>query len=577
MNIVLLCLLFPTISIFYFQKTSDFRDEQLQRSVSERTTVLREKAAQLARSLSSSGSQAISGYNFTFLNDLAKKAVANDPEFIGCQFVSNTSNGSVSAGTGFPGRELKAYTDLVTMSNTGKSRFPDEEKEDEQLEVVFANIEQLAETSDIRGLIAVAPVYVGGRLWGTVVASFSLELVDRDIKNITDEWDRQMRNYKVSFLTITLIFVIVGIVSVIILTRPLLRSIDSLRMGVETVSKGELEHKIFFRGLACEEFVTLSKSFNDMTDSLREAKKQLDDYSHSLEDQVDERTRELEEAQAELLVKAHEAGMAEMAVGVLHNIGNAITPVKVGTSTLIQHLRNSPLRTSLKDTMENMPEAIRSASGLPEKEKERIAAILELLPESIQEEYDQIIGKIEQISEKHRYIENVINLQMHYARLKGRAELVDVNRIVKDALKMLAEMIEKHGIEIVTSFQQVEMIRLEEGKMLQILVNLIKNGCEAMYGDDAAERKLFITTSQRDGEKPAVVLSVKDTGCGFTPEEKKNFFSFGYSTKERGTGFGLHSSANYLIANNGTIEARSDGPGRGAEFIITLPAIKITA
>ena len=572
MNVILLCLLFPTISIFYFQKTSTFRDEQLQRAVADRTDALRNKSAQLVRSISYSGTDAIAGYNFTFLNALITKAVSNDPELIGCHFVSAASSGSESAGFGFKATELEVFQAFLHKAGPQEYPFPKEEDEKKLLEVVYLNIQNAPEACEHPILVAVAPVYVGGNLWGTVNATFSLEFLNRDIKTLRDEWARQLHHYKISFLTITFIFLLVGIFSALILTRPLLRSIDLLGEGVDRVSSGDLEHKIFLSGLACEEFVDLSRSFNDMTASLRLAKRQLDDYSRSLEELVRERTKELEETQAELLAQAHEAGMAEMAVGVLHNIGNAITPVKVGTHLLIKRLRENPLRTNLQEALLTIPEAIQSVPDMPDAQREKITTILKLLPQGIRDEFDHIIEEIEQISDKHKYIENVINLQMNYARLKGRDELVDINRVARDALEMLAEVILKYNVEVETSFQAAARVRLEEGKLLQILINLIKNGCEAMGNSPEGTKILTVATSQSNDDPPQVILSVRDTGCGFTPEEEKHFFSFGYSTKNRGSGFGLHSSANYLIANNGTIEAKSEGQGLGAEFIIRLPS-----
>ncbi|RJX18334.1 MAG: sensor histidine kinase [Desulfobulbus sp.] len=572
MNVILLCLLFPTISIFYFQKTSAFRDEQLQRAVADRTDALRNKAAQLVRSISHSGTDAIAGYNFTFLNGLLTKAVTSDPELLGCHFVSAASGGSESAGFGFNAVDFEEFQTFLRKTEGLGGPFAPEENENQLLEITYLDIKHDRTPDGHPILIAVAPVYVGGLYWGTVNASFTLEFVNRDILTLREEWARQLHDYKISFLTMTLIFVVVGISFALLLALPLLKSIYLLREGVDRVSGGDLAHKIVFHGLSCEEFVVLSRSFNAMTDNLRQARQQLDDYSHSLEELVTERTRELEKTQAELIAQAHEAGMAEMAVGVLHNIGNAITPVKVGTHLLLKRLRENPLRTNLEEALHAIPEAIQSAADIPEEQKKKISAILKLLPQGIRDEFDAIIREIEQISEKHRYIENIINLQMNYARLKGRDELVDVNRVARDAMEMMAEVIQKYRIDVKTSFMAEDRVRLEEGKLLQILINLIKNACEAMSGNPEGTKKLTVATAQSDDAAPEVILSVKDTGCGFTAEEEKHFFTFGYSTKNRGTGFGLHSSANYLIANNGTIEARSDGYGKGAEFIIRLPS-----
>lgn len=570
MNVVVLCFLFPTISIYYYQKTSEFRDEQLQRAVSDRKGALKNKVDQLVRSVSHSGTQAISGYNFTFLNDLIKKAVTNDHVFIGCQFAPRRSPEIAAAGVGFSAAETKEYKELIRQSGSKGFLFEQLANEEDQLPVVHIEAGKFLENDLNSILIVIAPVYVGGELWGTVSASFAQEYLDREIGEIRDEWAVQMHNYKVSFLSITLSFLVVGIASAHILTKPLLKSIYRLREGVDLVSGGKLGHKIVLSDIACDEFMVLSRSFNDMTDNLRIAREQLDSYSRSLEEKVAERTKELHDAQAELLAQAHEAGMAEMAVGVLHNIGNAITPIKIGTTVLIKRLRTSPLRTTLKGVLKLVPDAIQKASAIPENEKVRLATIFKLLPDSIREEYDQIIDEIEHIREKNKYIEKIINLQMRYANLKKSEEPVEVNRVVMDALDMISDLLVKHEIKVITSLQDTEPAYLEESKLLQILVNLIKNGCEAMSEKKGKARELHITTSQ-DEKTSELILTVRDTGCGFTPEEKEKMFSFGYSTKNRGTGFGLHSSANYLIANNGSIEARSDGPEMGAEFVIHLP------
>jgi C4-dicarboxylate-specific signal transduction histidine kinase len=260
-----------------------------------------------------------------------------------------------------------------------------------------------------------------------------------------------------------------------------------------------------------------------------------------------------------------------MAVGILHNIGNAITPAKVGAELLIKQLQTSRLRISLGHALKPIPTLIEQASKLSGKEKKYLLDVIQLLPGSLTEEYDRIIGELERINNKHHYIENIISLQMHYAKFQGSQSLVDTNQITKDALKLLAEGLNQHQIRVELNLMPVAKVRIEESKLLQILVNLIKNGYEAMTETPAGQRIIRIASFD---ENDTVVLEVTDNGCGFTEEEQKKMFHFGYSSKERGSGFGLHSCANYLIANNGSIESYSDGPGRGARFAIRLPAEK---
>ncbi len=570
MNMVLLCLLFPTISYYFFQKTTTFRDAQLVRAVAERTEDLETRAAYLVQSMSHSGTQAISGYNFTFLNNLTRESVKSDPELIACQFIKEGTQAGDSAGFGPEGLDL--YEVFVGGSNREKTRFQSTSQPGARLPVISISRHSFPGTDGYPVLQVVAPVYVGSSLWGTVHAAFSLEILQREIEKLKDEWAGQMKQYKLTMWTITSIFFCLGVGAALIFTRPLIRTIYGLRDGVEQVAGGDLTQKITFgKIIACKEFLSLSRSFNDMTDNLRHSKQQLDEYSRSLEEKVDERTRELREAQAELLSQAHEAGMAEMAVGVLHNIGNAITPVKVTISLMAERLRASALRTKIGAALEKLPEYIHLAKDISEQEKEQLIRITKLIPDAVNEEFDKIIADVESIREKNKYIEEIIRLQMHYARLQEATELVDVNQVVLDGLKMLENLTLRQSIKVETSFGQVPRVKLEESKLLQILLNLIKNGCESMFDNKETAKNLTIATFQDDSDRSKVIVSIKDTGCGFAQEDINQMFTFGYSTKERGSGFGLHSCANYLIANKGSIDAMSGGPGQGAEFVIRLP------
>jgi signal transduction histidine kinase len=160
---------------------------------------------------------------------------------------------------------------------------------------------------------------------------------------------------------------------------------------------------------------------------------------------------------------------------------------------------------------------------------------------------------------------------MRYARLVGNFADISFNQLVADALQMLEDSILKRQVKVTTDLGQLPLIRAEEPKLLQILINIIKNAFEAMEETPPENRRLDIVTAFQPGDHGQVICRIKDSGCGFKPEEREKLFAFGFSTKSKGSGFGLHSCANYIIANQGTIEANSDGPGQGAEFVIRLP------
>ncbi len=570
MNLVLLCLLFPTISYLFLEKTASFRDVQLDNTIQQMEKSLENRSATMVRSMALSASQAISGYDFSFLLDLVGEVVQNDPEILYCIVMDQNQNAVAHSDQEKVGDHLNTQADN-TIGVMLEKDFPATLRQSKTIPARFHRhaiknshgTEQVMET--------IVPIYNGAVLWGVIRCGYSLNPLRQKINQTRADWARQMKELMLYFLTTLGIFFSIGLAVAAFFTRSFVRSTLVLKDGVNKVARGNLDHEIIEKEIPFTEFASLANSFNTMTEKLRWSRQQIAEYSQSLEEKVIERTRELQEAQEIMLKQAHEAGMAELAVGVLHNIGNAITPVKVGGAMLLKQLSESPIRKNIAGALEPLAQAVEQTQDLPLSEKERIQKIIELLPASIKEEYDQTIAEIIKIRQMHDHIENVISLQMRYAHLVGDPETVSINLVVKDALQMLDESIRRRKLIVETNLTSDLVVRVEETKLLQILVNLIKNGYEAIDIAKKQEKIMTISTSLEEGETYFVVVSVKDNGCGFTPEDQENFFQFGFSTKKRGSGFGLHSCANYLIANGGSIEAKSAGPDQGAEFIIRLP------
>lgn len=518
-----------------------------------------------------SASQAIAGYDFTFLNIMVQDVVSNDPEIIYAIIMDENRLAMVHSDTSKLGEILDNPIDYK-VAGVMRSDFPATLSQHHPKDIVrFLEYEKTTDSKSEKIMEVFSPIYSGAQLWGVLRFGYSLERLQREIDVTEQEWATKLKNTKKYFLSISLIFFTIGLLIAVLFTRVFVRATKILTDGVNRVSEGDLDHDIAYKKLAFGEFINLGRSFNEMTARLKDSYQKLDEYSKSLEQKVEERTRELRKAQAELLQQAHEAGMAEMAVGILHNIGNAITPAKVGATLLAKRLKESPIRNHLDKAMAEVHGIVAESTDITEQEKERLLAIIALLPKNIREEYDQTIENIQNIEKKHEYIENIIGLQMRYAHLFGDTEKVDVNQIVVDALKMMEDSLTKRSIEIVKNFSEQPLVKMEQTKLIQIVINLIKNAYEAMDHLEKEQRKLIITSFFEKGPPDYVVLSIKDFGIGLTPEEKEKIFQFGYTTKTRGSGFGLHTCANYLIANNGSITAISDGRDKGAEFLIRLP------
>ncbi|MFA7383960.1 MAG: ATP-binding protein [Desulfurivibrionaceae bacterium] len=570
MNLLLLCGLFPLFSYFILRETAQLRDVQLERNVNMIRQSLVIRSASLTRSTAMSVREAVAGYDFTFLQNLVVEVARDDPEILYCMIMDLSQNVVAHSDINLVGSRLTGEFDNKAASLMNM-KFPAQRPSGIIPVEYFWPTEKNGNSKGV--LETVFPVYSGDVLWGIIRCGYSLAPLEEEIARTKTEWLAQMSHVTIYIVAVLSVFFLAGLTMVIATTRYFVRATRALHAGVQQVAAGDLDREIAPQDMVCREFADLAGSFNRMTKKLRLMRQQLDEYTYSLEKKVLERTQELQTAQDIMVRQAHEAGMAEIAIGVLHNIGNAITPAQVGTTMLCNHLAESPLRHRLAESLAPILDFLEGKRELSPAEKERCFNIIRYLPLGITEELDRAVSELRAIIVKHRHIESIIRLQMRYARIMDFCELLDINNLVKDALKILGDDIAKRKITVVMHLEEVPPVKVEETKLLQVLVNLIKNGYEAMDGSEVEKRELVITTGTRhENEQLMVLFSVADSGCGFTEEEKKRFFKFGYSTKERGSGFGLHACANYVIANNGVIEAASDGPGKGARFKVLFPA-----
>lgn len=316
MNMVLLCVLFPAFSYFILRETVQLRDIQLDRNINMIRQGLVIRSASLVRNTAMSAREAVAGFDFTFLQNLVVEVVRDDPEILYCMIMDRSRTVVAHNDSNLVGSRLTGALDNragLLMEKTFPAKRPSG-----KIPVEYFWPEK-GKDGGSRILEAVFPVYSGEALWGVIRCGYTLAPLEEEIVRAQGEWTAQMRQVTINFLYILLVFFLAGLAVVALLTRFFVRATRVLHAGVRQVAAGDLDREIALPDMACEEFVDLAASFNSMTEKLRLMRQQLDDYARSLERKVEERTQELEEAQDIMVRQAHEAGMAEMAVGVLHN------------------------------------------------------------------------------------------------------------------------------------------------------------------------------------------------------------------------------------------------------------------
>lgn len=146
--------------------------------------------------------------------------------------------------------------------------------------------------------------------------------------------------------------------------------------------------------------------------------------------------------------------------------------------------------------------------------------------------------------------------------------------LVEDALRINQAALERHCIRVQRQLADVPPVLTEKHKVLMILTNLISNAEHALKVREPGERRLEVVLDRPHSER--LRLQVRDNGVGIASEMLTRIFQHGFTTREEGHGFGLHSSALAAQELGGSLLATSEGPDRGATFTLELPAAPAT-
>ncbi|CAM2010800.1 GAF domain-containing sensor histidine kinase [Acanthopleuribacter pedis] len=292
-----------------------------------------------------------------------------------------------------------------------------------------------------------------------------------------------------------------------------------------------------------------------------------------LEDEVDKRTEELRETNQMMVSIAHRAGMAEIATGVLHNVGNLLNSIQISGECIHEIVTRSNLGTLTHLNQLFDENAHRIGPYLSHDPRGRmIPGYLKRLEQAHLKETKQLMEETLIILENTATITKIINLQQDYAAGPTFSEIGDLNALVNRTLDMMRVSLRRHLIDLKTHFGSIPEMPLQPTKLVQVLNNLLQNAKESVLHREEGFREIEVRTWQDDNDHAWV--SVRDSGVGIEAEAMERIFKFGYTTKSDGHGFGLHCSILFMHEMNGEMKVHSEGVDKGAEFLISLPMAK---
>jgi PAS domain S-box-containing protein len=278
----------------------------------------------------------------------------------------------------------------------------------------------------------------------------------------------------------------------------------------------------------------------------------------------------LGELHRNLLDVSRQAGMAEIATGVLHNVGNTLNSVNVSAGLVSERLR--ALRVSGVERAAGLLEE--HARDLPafftsDPRGRQLPGYLRALSGQLSGEQAALLDEVRVLNENVEHIKAVVSMQQAHARTAGMVEPVTVPQLLDDALRLHAVSFERLGIQLRTEYGVVPPVMVDRHKLLQILLNLLSNARHALL--DSGRPDKHITLRVACPSEQRLRIEVADNGIGVAPEHMSRMFSQGFTTKKAGHGFGLHISALAAEEMGGSLTCSSAGRGQGATFIIELP------
>ena len=279
---------------------------------------------------------------------------------------------------------------------------------------------------------------------------------------------------------------------------------------------------------------------------------------------AEERERQL---QKQLREASHQSGMAEVATGVLHNVGNVLNSLGVSSSRVRERLRTSQFDRveRVADMLETHRDTFRDFFA-SDPRGQRLPQYLKALCGRLGNDADDLRQELDAIDSHIQYLREIVQAQQSFARNGGVEEAVNVRELLATALTLKAQ--ELQGVQITRDIPDLPEVWTDRYKLLQIIVNFVGNASDAIAGNELCKRRIAVRAGIID---EWLEIAVEDCGVGIAAELLGRVWEFGFTTKANGHGFGLHSAAVAAQQLGGSVAASSAGCGQGACFSVRIP------
>ena len=279
------------------------------------------------------------------------------------------------------------------------------------------------------------------------------------------------------------------------------------------------------------------------------------------------------QAKTQIIEASRLAGIAEIATSIIHNVGNLLNSVNTSVTLVIEGSNQSKITVLPKlydifsDNKNNLDDFLNN-----NERGKLVLPYFQQLIKTIGDEHLTLQKELKHLHNNLTHINQVITSQLSFKMSLGIEEQLELSELIEDSLNVQNNNIEKYNIQIERNYQKLPPISIVKSKILQILINLIKNAVEATIASDNQEKRMIITLEEL--EKNFIRIIIQDNGVGILKENLDKIFSFGFTTKQNGHGYGIHSCALIAKELGGALAVKSEGLEKGALFILDIPKIK---
>jgi C4-dicarboxylate-specific signal transduction histidine kinase len=316
----------------------------------------------------------------------------------------------------------------------------------------------------------------------------------------------------------------------------------------------------------------LKKTNEWLEKRVRERTLEMAAINASLKNEIEERKRmeaEVSRVHRQLVDASRQAGQADVASSVLHNVGNVLNSVNISASILSEHIRKLRL-----GNLGKAAQLMRERRGdlvqflTQDARGRQLPDYLGVLSEQLSAQQAAMLAEMQELTGSIDHIKEIVSMQQSLASFGSVIEKVPVVELVENALKMHVGAFQRHGLHLVRDYQDRSEITVDRHKVLQILVNLLHNAKYACEESNVPDKRVTVRTC-REGDR--IRIEVSDNGIGIPAENMKRLFTHGFTTRRNGHGYGLHSSVLAARELGGDLTAHSDGHLTGATFTLEVP------